>query len=121
MFTIAKQAENTVIVICRFANRRDKVPTAITRRKGGATKLEQSCLQSRERLARFRNNGNKTGFEKYAKELANQAECFNAIVWQQRAACKYREHQFEEAYEFLQRSKNLLALGMKNLWVWSYR
>ena len=95
------------------------MPTGIARRKGGATKLEQSCLQSRERLARLRNNGDKSRFEKCAKELANQPDCFKAIVWQQRAACRYREDQFEKAHEFLQRSKNLLRLGMINMCVWT--
>ena len=92
------------------------MPIGIARRKGCATKLEQSCLRSREQLARLRNNGNKVGFEKKATELASQSDCFKAIALQQQAACRYREDQFKKAFEFLERSKSLLQKGKNRNW-----
>ena len=81
---------------------------------GASSKLERSCLQSRQQLARLRNNGDKIRFDEHAlTELAKKQDCFKAIAWQQRAACWYREHKFKEAYECLQMSKSLLVLGTK--------
>ena len=81
---------------------------------GASSKLERSCLQSRQQLARLRNNGDKIRFDEHAQtELAKKQDCFKAIAWQQRAACWYREHKFKEAYECLQMSKSLLVLGTK--------
>lgn len=87
----------------------------MARRTKAASKQEQSCLQSRQRLARSRNNGDRPGFEEYATQLMSQEDCFKVIAWQQRAAYQYREHAFDEAYNSLQTSKRLLKQGKINL------
>lgn len=98
-----------------FSNRRNtRVPPSVGRcTLSSATEMARLCLRNRENLARLRNNGDKTGFENIANEIAvgNAHDNLKVIVLQQRAACLYRIHDFEEAYRVILHSKELLKLS----------
>ena len=98
----------------RFCNRREAaVPPSLSRCRWSSEKMEQLCLTSREKLARLRNNGDKTGFEILARdiEINHSHDNFKVIVLQQKAACSYRESNFPQARQLLAQSRNLLTLS----------
>lgn len=92
-----------------FSNRKH-VARGVTRCEWSLSVMGKLCLRSREELARLRNNGDKTGFADLAKRIAtnHSHDNFKTIILQQRAASFYREHNFPQAHDLLEQSKELL-------------